>query len=107
MSRWNSVGPSVVKQGQGGVKPDTSGRTTGIAVTRGGSTIYVATANGGVWRSDNTGQSWHSLMDAFDLNPQHVASDSLACGAIAIDLDNPDLVYVGTGDGPGSGNGSG
>lgn len=107
MSRWNSIGPSVVKKGQGGTKPDTSGRTTGIAVAPGGNPIYVATANGGVWRSDNTGQSWHSLMDAFDLNPLHAASDSLACGAITIDLNNPDLIYVGTGDGPGSGNGTG
>jgi hypothetical protein len=102
MSRWNSIGPSVVKKAQGGTQPDTSGRTTGIAVAKGGNLIYLATANGGVWRSDDTGKNWRSLMDAFDLNPQHRASDSLACGAIAIDLDNPDLVYVGTGDGPGS-----
>jgi len=102
MSRWNSLGPSIVKKGQGGTQPDTSGRTTGIAVAQGGNLLYLATANGGVWRSDDAGQNWRSLMDAFDLNPEHRASDSLACGAIAIDLNNPDLVYVGTGDGPGS-----
>lgn len=102
MSRWNSIGPSVVKQGQGGTKPDVSGRTTGIAVARGGNLIYVATANGGVWRSNDAGNSWHSLMEAFDLDPRHPSSDSLACGAIAIDLDNTDRIYVGTGDGPGA-----
>ena len=102
MSRWESIGPRVVKLGQGEVKPDTSGRTTGIAISRDGNRVYVATANGGVWRSDDTGKTWYSLMEAFDLNPQHRQSDSLACGAIAIDLDNPDKVYVGTGDGPGT-----
>ena len=102
MSRWNSIGPLVVREGQGGVKPDTSGRISGIAAARDGNLIYVATANGGVWRSDDAGLNWRSLMDAFDLNPQHRASDSLACGAIAIDLDNPDKIYVGTGDGPGA-----
>jgi hypothetical protein len=38
-------------------------------------------------------------MDAFDLDPTSLASDSLACGAIAIDQANPDRVYVGTGEG--------
>ena len=101
MNRWYSIGPSIVREGQGETRPDTSGRTTGFAIARGGNLIYLATANGGVWRSDDEGQNWHSLMDAFDLNPQNLASDSLACGAIAIDLDNPDRIYVGTGDGPG------
>ena len=38
-------------------------------------------------------------MDAWDLNPTTASSDSLACGAIAIDPANPDRIFVGTGDG--------
>jgi hypothetical protein len=37
-------------------------------------------------------------MDGFDLDPTIYASTSTACGAIAIDLNDPDRVYVGTGE---------
>lgn len=101
-NNWIPIGPSVVRQGQGAVKPATSGRTPAIAVAPGGTRVYIGAANGGVWRSDDTGQTWRSLMDAFDLNPMTPASDSLAVGAIAIDLANPDRVYVGSGEGAGA-----
>ncbi len=91
-----------MRQGQGGVKPPTSGRTPAIAVAPGGTRIYIGAANGGVWRSDDTGQTWRSLMEAFDLNPTTPASDSLSVGAIAIDNTNPDRVYVGSGEGAGA-----
>ncbi|HVG35111.1 MAG TPA: hypothetical protein VM911_18735, partial [Pyrinomonadaceae bacterium] len=101
-NNWIPIGPSVLRQGQGGVKPATSGRTPAVAVAAGGTRIYIGAANGGVWRSDDTGQTWRSLMDAFDLNPTTPASDSLSIGAVAIDLANPDRVYVGTGEGDGA-----
>lgn len=101
-NNWIPIGPSVLREGQGGVKPATSGRTPAIKVAPGGNRIYIGSANGGVWRSDDTGQSWRSLMDAFDLNPTTPASDSLSVGAIAIDNANPDRVYVGTGEGDGA-----
>lgn len=101
-NNWIPIGPSVLRQGQGGVKPSTSGRTVGIAVAPGGNRVYAGAANGGVWRSDDSGQTWRSLMDAFDLNPATAASDSLSVGAIAIDQANPDRVYVGTGEGDGA-----
>jgi len=98
-NNWIPIGPSVVRQGQGGVRPPVSGRTPAIAVAPGGTRIYIGAANGGVWRSDDAGQTWHSLMDAWDLNPTTPASDSLSVGAIAIDNANPDRVYVGSGEG--------
>ncbi|MBC8094871.1 MAG: hypothetical protein H7Y43_03565, partial [Akkermansiaceae bacterium] len=101
-NNWIPIGPSVLRQGQGGVKPATSGRTPAIAVAPGGNRIYIGAANGGVWRSDDAGVNWRSLMDAFDLNPTTAASDSLAVGAIAIDNANPDRVYVGSGEGAGA-----
>ena len=103
-NNWIPIGPSVLRQGQGGVKPATSGRTAGIAVAPGGARVYIAAANGGVWRSDDTGETWRSLMNAFDLNPTQAASDSLACGAIALvpgAAANQDRIYVGSGEGAG------
>ena len=100
-NNWIPIGPSVLRQGQGGVKPPTSGRVAGIAVAPGGTRLYIATANGGVWRSDDAGLNWRSLMEAWDLNPTTQASDSLACGGIAIVPGPPDRIYVGSGEGDG------
>ena len=98
-NNWIPIGPSVVRQGQGGTLPAVSGRVLGLAVASGGNRVYAATSNGGVWRSDDAGVSWRSLMDAWDLNPTTRSSDSLSCGAIAIDPGNADRIFVGTGDG--------
>ena len=96
---WAPLGPSVVINGQAHGLPPVGGRVSGIAGAEGGQLAYAATANGGVFRSDDRGATWRSLMDAFDLDPTNFASTSLACGAIAIDGNDPNRVYVGTGEG--------
>ena len=98
-SSWIPIGPTVIRRGQAYGNPAVSGRAVDIAIATGGLTAYVATANGGVWRSDDGGRSWRPLMDGFDLNPTVNNTDSLACGAVAIDSASPDRVYVGTGEG--------
>jgi hypothetical protein len=98
-NNWTPLGPSVVARGQTQNRAPISGRVSGIAIAAGGTRVYVASANGGVWRSDDAGASWRSTMDAFDQNPTNNATTSLACGAIGIDPANPDRVYVGTGEG--------
>ncbi len=50
---------------------------------------YVGGADGGVWRTDDGGQSWTPLTDHMPCS---------AIGAIAIDPSNHDVVYVGTGE---------
>ena len=70
-----------------------------LAIAPGGQIIYAATANGGVFRSGDGGTTWKALRDAFNLDPTNFASDSLACGGIAIDPADPNRVYVGTGEG--------
>ena len=83
-NRWTPLGPLGVQARPYGRITAYSGRVSGIALAPGGRRIYIATANGGVWRSEDGGSTWQSLMDAFDLNPTAHQSDSLACGAIAL-----------------------
>lgn len=96
---WLPLGPSIVMEGQTAGAQPVAGRIAGLAVAPGGNVIYAATANGGVFRSDDGAVTWRSMMDRFDLNPTDFASASLVCGAIAIDAANPARVYVGTGEG--------
>jgi hypothetical protein len=96
---WISLGPSITHSGEGVTLPPVAGRVMGLAVSADGKRVYAATANGGVFRSDNGGRSWYPLMNAFDLHPLANQSDSLSTGAIVIDPDNPDRVYVGSGEG--------
>lgn len=98
-NNWIPIGPAAIRRGQATGNPAVSGRALRIAITPGGNRVYVATADGGVWRSDNGGASWKSTMDGFDQDPTAFASTSTACGAIAVDLNDPDRVYVGTGEG--------
>jgi hypothetical protein len=96
---WRPLGPMQVLNGQTEGNQPVAGRVSGMAIAPGGRTVYAATACGGVFRSDNGGASWRSLMNGFDRNPTQFASSSLACGAIAIDPNDPQRVYVGTGEG--------
>src|SRR5712691_4033499 len=98
-NNWIPIGPSVVRRGQPTGRPAVTGRANGIAITTGETRVYLSTADGGVWRSDDAGQSWYSTMDSFDVDPTSFGATSLACGAIAIDQADPDRVYVGTGEG--------
>jgi len=99
INNWVPIGPAVIARGQAANRPAISGRVARVAIASGGNRMYAATANGGVFRSDDAGASWSSLMDGFDRDPTNFASTSLACGAIAIDPTNADRVYVGTGEG--------
>ncbi len=96
---WRPLGPRVVLNGQTVGEHPVAGRVSGIAIAPGGNLLYVATAAGGVFRSDDAASSWKSCMDGFDVDPIDFASASLACGAIAIDPVDPERVYVGTGEG--------
>ena len=98
-NNWLPLGPTVVLDGQTVGDQPVGGRVSGVAIAPNAQIVYVATACGGVFRSDDGGTSWRSLMDGFDVDPTEFASSSLACGAIAIDPADPNRVYVGTGEG--------
>ncbi|MDX5447556.1 MAG: hypothetical protein LPK47_04175, partial [Bacteroidota bacterium] len=68
-----------------------SGRITAIKVSpHNDNHIYVGSASGGLWFSENGGQSWKPIFDQ-----EKVSS----IGAIALDPQNPDVIWVGTGEG--------
>jgi photosystem II stability/assembly factor-like uncharacterized protein len=96
---WLPLGPTVVLNGQTIGHQPVAGRVSGLAIAPGGQILYAATANGGVFRSDDGGTSWRAVMDGFDLDPTNFASASVVCGAITLDPADPGRVYVGTGEG--------
>ncbi len=96
---WQPLGPTIVLNGQTVGNQPVGGRVSRLAVAPGAAVVYAASANGGVFRSNDGGTSWRSLMDRFDVNPTSFASTSLVCGAIAINANDPNRVYVGTGEG--------
>ncbi|MCD6596959.1 MAG: hypothetical protein J7L04_04690, partial [Bacteroidales bacterium] len=78
---WQFLGPT-----------NTSGRCTDVAVVspKGKNfTMYVATASGGVWKTKNEGTSWEPIFD-------QQASTSI--GDIALDPNNQEVIWVGTGE---------
>lgn len=80
---WSELGPAPISGGN-------TGRVSTIATSStDANRIYVAGADGGVWRSDDGGGSWQPLTDAMPTQ---------AVGALAIDPNDHDVVYVGTGE---------
>lgn len=68
-----------------------SGRITTLdVVTDNPNIIYLGAASGGVWKTENGGNTWTPV---FDEQPtQNI-------GAVAIQQSNPNIVWVGTGEG--------
>ncbi|MEL7374922.1 MAG: glycosyl hydrolase, partial [Pseudomonadota bacterium] len=67
-----------------------SGRIADIAIQpQNASTWYVAVGSGGVWKTENRGTTWTPIFDN---------EDSYSVGAVAIDPNNPDVIWVGTGE---------
>lgn len=66
-----------------------SGRVEAIdAVAKEPRIVYVGAASGGVWKSINSGTSFKPVFDKY----------TQSIGAIAIDQNHPDTVWVGTGE---------
>jgi photosystem II stability/assembly factor-like uncharacterized protein len=68
-----------------------SGRVTAIdALHSNPDVIYLGTASGGVWKTENAGSSWKPVFDEQPI---------LNIGAVAIQQSNPAVLWVGTGEG--------
>lgn len=91
---WENIGPAPLhvlgEQIFQGIGPN-AGQVVDIAVDPSGDRrhLYIATNSGGVWKSENGGQTWRALTDLLP---------SMQIGAVAIDPGDPDIVYAGTGN---------
>ena len=69
----------------------TSGRISDIeAIISNPNIIYASAASGGVWKSENAGLNWTAVFEN---------EDYASIGALAINQNIPDIVWVGTGEG--------
>ncbi len=75
---WQAAGPYNI-----------GGRVTALAVAPGGNTLFLGSANGGVFRSTDAGVNWTSVLDE---------EFAFSIGALALDPTDPDIVYCGTGE---------
>ena len=72
------------------VGPERGGRVTtvtGTPLLPG--TFYLGASGGGVWKSEDYGTSWKNVSDRFFATP--------SIGAIKVAVNDPNIVYVGTG----------
>ena len=77
--KWKHLGPQLM-----------SGRVTDIARPQDQPfTFYVATASGGLWKTTNEGTTWRPIFDD---------SPSGSVGAVAVDPNDSDVVWVGLGE---------
>lgn len=76
---WRSIGPA-----------NMGGRTTDIEGVPGNpNLVYVATASGGLWKTTNGGITWTPIFER---------QGTISIGDIALDPNNPDVIWVGTGE---------
>jgi photosystem II stability/assembly factor-like uncharacterized protein len=93
--QWTQNGPAPLRidheQNFQGAGPD-SGEVLDIAIDPRNATdnvIYIATNDGGIWKSTDSGTSWKPKTDYLT---------SLSMGAVTLDPANPSIVYAGTGN---------
>ena len=106
---WLPIGPTVVLGGQASGLPRVSGRMNDVHVSSDGQRAYAASANGGVWYSDDAGESWRPLGGWTTTAPAGTPpsidqpSSVLTCGCMLVRFDPGgnaalDEVLVGTGE---------
>ncbi len=92
---WSPIGPDPIPNGQTTtVSTPVSGRTTSIVIhPTDPNTVYVGTAQGGVYRTLDGGATWTAIFDQ---------AASLAIGSLALSTTDPTTLFVGTGEAHGS-----
>jgi hypothetical protein len=107
-TNWQSLGPGPINTLSSGQEfPTVSGNISAIAVDTHddptGNTYYVGTANGGVWKTSNGGQSWTPLTDFVTDTSGNPVAEPIAALAIGPPPSTvpfgPSIVYAATGAG--------
>lgn len=76
---WRSIGPA-----------NMGGRTADVEGVPGNPKIvYAATASGGLWKTTNGGTTWKPIFER---------QGTISIGDIALEPNNPDVIWVGTGE---------
>jgi VCBS repeat-containing protein len=102
---WTPIGPAPITNGgtPGGLP--VSGRITGIAADpSNANTIYIAAAGGGVWKTTDANDpspNWTPLTD--NLTDGSGLPIPLFTGAVTVDPQNSNIIFVGTGESNNSG----
>jgi photosystem II stability/assembly factor-like uncharacterized protein len=93
-SNWVQMGPTAIPHGQAvnNLPVLVTGRITAIVVdsTNPDKIIYLGTAQGGIWKTIDSGRNWVAKSDY---------APSLSIGALVMDPTNPSILYAGTGEG--------
>ncbi|MFN2527435.1 MAG: WD40/YVTN/BNR-like repeat-containing protein [Candidatus Baltobacteraceae bacterium] len=78
---WRSIGPYI------------GGRVVAVAgVPSDPSLFYMGGVQGGIWKSNNYGQSWTNISDG------KLPGIASSIGALAVAASNPQVIYAGTGE---------
>jgi hypothetical protein len=94
-AQWTQIGPAPIRYDTDQVFMGTgpgAGEVLDIAIDPRNTTdriIYIATNDGGIWKTADGGASWAPKTDYLP---------SLSMGAVALDPGNPSIVYAGSGN---------
>ena len=73
------------------IGPHRAGRTVGVSgVATQPNVFYIGVNNGGVWKTNDYGQTWKPIFDS---------ENTSSVGDVAVAASNPNVVYVGSGEG--------
>ena len=73
------------------IGPHRAGRTVGVSgVASQPNVFYIGVNNGGVWKTNDYGQTWKPIFDS---------ENTSSVGDVAVAPSNPNIVYVGSGEG--------